>query len=237
MAFQISITDSDSNIHRHYHEGIDLVGEYEIGLKSLVICHNVPNITKSNNSLTLIPPTNTTPNVELQIPTGSYTLDDIQNTIQSIEPDANWLSVLDENTFKVKLRSSWDIDFREKNSLARLLGFKNQILVAEKVHQSERMPELYSINMIKVKCNLIKSNFQDLTGNDNTIFEFPLTYTKGEKIVERPINISYYRIFTETIHDLSLRIVDQHNRLIDFHNNKICVTLDFRPQRCRRIEY
>lgn len=235
MAFQISITDSDSDIHRHYHEGIDLSGEYEIGLKSLVICHNVPNITKSNNRLTLIPP-NSTSEVEFQIPTGSYTLEDIQNTIQSIEPESNWISTLDDNTFKVKLYSSWDIDFREGNSLASLLGFKNQILKAEKVHQSERMPELYSINMIKVKCNLIKSNFQDLTGNDNTIFEFPLSYTKGSKIVERPINISYYRIFTETIHDLSLRIVDQYNRLIDFHNNKICVTLDFRPKRWR-IEY
>jgi hypothetical protein len=180
----------------------------------------------------LIPPNSTT-DVELQIPTGSYTLEDIQNTIQSIEPESNWLSTLDENTFKVKLYSSWDIDFREKNSLASILGFKRQILKAEKVHQSERMSELYSINMIKVKCNLIKSNFQDLTGNDNTIFEFPLTYTKGEKIIERPINISYYRIYTETIHDLSLKIVDQYNNLIDFHNNKICVTLDFRPQRWR----
>lgn len=230
MAFQIAISDSISDIHRHYHEGIDLEGKYEVGLKSLVICHNVPNITKSNNRFTLIPP-NSTYGVELQIPIGSYTLEDIEKIIQELEPEAKWVSNLNENTFKVKLYSDWSIDFTEKNSLASLLGFKRQILKPKTTHQSDRMPELYSINMIKVKCNLIKSNFQDLGRNDSTIFEFPLTYTKGEKIVERPINISYYRIFTETIHDLSLRIVDQHNRLVDFHNNKICVTLEFRPQR------
>ena len=191
MAFQIALTDFTSDIHRHYHEGIELSGKYEVGLKSLVVCHNVPNITKSNNKLTLIPP-NSTSEVELQIPTGSYTLEDIQNVIQDLQPEAKWNSILQGNTFKVKLYSAWGIDFTEKNSLGSVLGFKKQILQPDTTYQSDKASELYSINMVKVKCNLIKSNFQDLSRNDNTIFEFPLTYTKGEKIAERPINISYY---------------------------------------------
>ena len=236
MPFQIAITDSASDIHRHYHEGIDLLGKYEVGLKSLVVCHNIPNITRAHNKVTLIPP-NSINGKEFQIPTGSYTLEDIQNVMQELEPEAKWENTLHANTFKVKLYSAWSIDFSGKNSLGSVLGFKKQILQPETIHYSDRFPELYSINMIKVKCNLIKSNFQDLSRNDNTIFEFPLSYTKGEKIIERPVNISYYTVITENIHDLSLRIVDQNNRLIDFHNNRICVTLDFRPQRWRTVEY
>lgn len=235
MPFQIAITDSNSEIHRHYHEGIDLAGNYEVGLKSLVIRHNVPNITKSNNRVKFIPP-NETSDIEVVIPPGSYTLEDIALVIKNLQPDTKWESVLNENTFKIKLFCAWGIDFTEKNSLGNLLGFKKQILKPDITHYSDRVSDLYSINMIKVKCNLIKNNIQDLERNDNTIFEFPLIYTKGEKIVERPINISYYKVIPETIHDLSLKIVDQNNRVIDFHNNKICITLEFRPQRWR-IEY
>ena len=108
-----------------------------------------------------------------------------------------------------------------------VIFFMHQTRMIKFLRRSMTWPELYFINMIKVKCNLIRCNFQDLQRNDNTIYEFPLICPKGVKIVERPGNISYYRVITDTIDDLSLRIVGQNNRFIDFHTNQITVTLDF----------
>ena len=91
------------------------------------------------------------------------------------------------------------------------------------------MPKLFSINTIKVKCNLVNSNISENNLHDNTLYEFPLTGNVGEKIVERPNPVSYYKTNTDEIHNLSLKVVDQDDNLIDFQGEKITVILEFRP--------
>jgi len=231
MPFQISINASSSDIHRHYHEGISLVGKYEIGLKSFVTLNNIPNITERNNVIKLNHPSDPSKNVEILIPVGSYSLSDISYVIKNLCPEAEWKAVLNEHTNKLEVYSKYDIDFSSDKSIGSILGFSKQILKAEETYYSDSEIELYSINTIKVKCNLIRCNFQDLHRHDNTIYEFPLTSTYGEKIIERPTHISYFTLITDTIHELSLRVVDRNNTLIDFCNHQINIVLDLRPKK------
>ena len=88
---------------------------------------------------------------------------------------------------------------------------------------------IFPINTICIRCNLINCNVVNSYRHDNTLFDFPLNCGVGERIVERPTKISYYPVITDTIHELSIRICDEEGKIIDFRREKISITLDFQP--------
>ena len=47
------------------------------------------------------------------------------------------------------------INFTQKNTLPKILGFKNTIFAAKTKHESDCIVDLMSLNSIRVECNIV----------------------------------------------------------------------------------
>lgn len=245
MAFQISLTSNSSEIIREYNpDGIVLKGAYEVGLKHFVFWNTIYNITPENNVLILIDPTphsdpnsneiQTTHRYEVSIEPGYYEIDDIILQLKKSEfiEKSRTLIELVKHTLKVKIKSNWAVDFTSPNSIGKVLGFSNKrIIEPGKQVYSDIPVNIFSINTVKVHCNLIRANIEDLKRNTHVLYDFPLDdHNIGGKIIKEPNNICYFTVNTSVIHELVIRITDQDNKLIDFRGEQVNLTLNFRPQ-------
>lgn len=231
MAFQISLSNTSSEFNLDYYEGIRLNGPYEVCLKSFVTYNNIPNITESNNQFIVVNAKIPAQYV-IRLPVGTYEVYEIIELLMKdpIIVDSGTSIKLNKNTFQIEIKSeTYDIDFINGNSIGRTLGFSANVFRRNTLHRSDLPVQIFTVNTIKIKCNLIKCNVDNLTINDNTLHEFPLKGEGGEKIIERPISLCYYPINTDNIYQLHLKVVDQDNNLIDFRGEKITIVLGFQP--------
>ncbi|XKL60159.1 hypothetical protein PGB90_001175 [Kerria lacca] len=132
MAFQISLNGNSSEFHQKYTEGVKLDKHYEVCLKNFVTYNTIPNISEENknNTLSLSKPYDNT-SCTLVIPTGTYELDHIISLIEitpSFKP-ANITLSLNKNTFKIKIYSSWIINFACGNSIGPTLDIREQSVI------------------------------------------------------------------------------------------------------------
>jgi hypothetical protein len=241
MAFQISLTSESSEIIRSYDpEGIKLEGPYEVGLKHLVFWNTVYNITEDNNVLSLADPspepgTTTKPMVdyEVVIEPGYYELDDIIEILHDspiIKKSSTLISLM-KNKLKIKIKSHWQINFNSPRSIGKVLGFsQGRVIKPDKAEFSDQTANITSINTVKIRCNLIRSNIEDFTRHTNILYDFPLDSDKvGGKVIKEPNPICYFKVNTSVIYNLVIKITDQDNKLINFRGEQINLTLDFRP--------
>jgi hypothetical protein len=237
QAFQISLTSTTSKIVREYPEGIPLQSDYEVGLKHFVCWNTVYNINSSNNTLKFIgakKPGKTSNVRTLTIPEGSYEIDDLLNYLSNsqIGQEVGLTITLSPKLLKIKLICNETIDFTPENSVGTILGFSKKMINANRTAVSDLPVEIFSINTIKICCNLVQSNIEDTTRNVNTLYDFPLDCSKiGAKIIKEPNPICYFTINTDCIYELVITITDQNNKLIDFRGETLSLTLDFRPVR------
>jgi hypothetical protein len=228
MAFQISLNDTKSEFNLEYEEGIELKGPYEVCLKSFVTYNNIPNITNKNNVILY---KSGISEHKVVVPVGTYELEDLSRFLIPTSPsnDCGLRVFLNKAKLKVEIFCKWDIDFTTPKSLGPTLGFSKRYLKSYETHHSDLPVAIFTVNTIKIKCNLIKCNIENLKTKDNTLHEFPLSVDPGEKIVERPSSLCYYPVSTDTIYQLHIRVTDQDNNLIDFRGEKVSLTLGFRP--------
>lgn len=233
MAFPISITDNNSEIVRIYHEGIPLKGEYYEGLKAFVTYNSIANIsdTYSNSTFDFKHPESGDKTC-IRIPLGTYEMKHLFKTVtEKAKKKGITISFkLHEENQEIEIKCDYIIDFTTPTSICKMLGYSPITYLANTTLFSDKIPMLFTINTIKVKCNLVNTSVDNLKLHDNTLYEFPLATHIGEKIVERPLAISYYKVNTDIIHTLSLSIVDQDSRLINFQGERITIILEFRPQ-------
>lgn len=131
------------------------------------------------------------------------------------------------NTLKCELKCTEEIDFSKENSIESLLGFTKKKLKPNKFHQSDFPVDIMKINMIRVKCKIVSNSFSN--GNAvHTLHAFYPTVAPCYEIVESPLNLIYLPINTHVIHNITLKIVDQHGRSINFREEVIGVTLHLR---------
>lgn len=132
---------------------------------------------------------------------------------------------------KIKIKSHWQVEFSSPHSIGSVLGFSpGRVIKPDKVEYSDKPADIFSINTIKIHCNLIRSNIEDLNRHTSVLYDFPLDIDKiGGKIIKEPNPICYFTVNTSVIYELVIRITDQDNKIIDFLGEQINLTLDFRP--------
>ena len=163
-------------------------------------------------------------------PPGIYEIADLNKYLQSRLPQGkNFCILLNKNVLKVEMGGNIAVDLCDRNSIAPLLGFDRKVYPQSGHYYSTWRVDIFPVNMIRIKANIVKSNIVDTKRYDNTIYEFPLTVNPGEKIVERPAAMTIYTVNIDTIHELHLKIVDQDNNLVNFQGEKINIVLEFRP--------
>lgn len=222
----ISLNYNKSEINCTYHESIDLDKQcdYEICLLSFNTYNSIPNISEKlkNNRFYYF---KNNEEIEIKIPTGTYEISDIAKIVKNFEPDIEIFT--NNNTLKVEILSKYQIDFTKDNCINSLLGFSKQIIPIDKKVQSDLIVDIMRVNSIRIKCNIASGSYENnkLT---NIIHEFHINDSPGYKIDEVPKNLIYLPINTKSIRELSIKICDQDNNLVDFRNENINIRLHIR---------
>lgn len=208
---------------------LDDNSSYEIGLTNFSASNAIPNVDKTNNLF------HYGKDKVVEIPIGSYEITNISDFLmnQLVNDKANVNDKIslrlaaNLNTLKCEIVCNESIDFSKQHSIGKLLGFKKRILIPNVLHTSDFPVDIMRINLIRVDCSIVKNSYRngDLV---HTLYAFYPKEPPGYKIVESPMNVVYLPINTHVINHISLRIVDQNNRPVNFRKEVISITLHLR---------
>ena len=106
------------------------------------------------------------------------------------------------------------VSFDVPNSLASVLGFKQNTVYGAGRHASEYLVNIMSVNSILVHCNIIHSSYMRGTQVPVAYNFFP-NAAPGQKILEAPHNLIYLPVTVDVISTLSVWLTDQHGELLD----------------------
>lgn len=228
MALSITLTGNSSILEADFFPQIELNGDYEIGLISFITFNSIPNICHDNNMFYY------GDDRFVEIPIGSYEISDLSKVINDLiktkdSKDTTKIIIkLNENTFQCIVKCTKIIYFNKPRSLGTLMGFENCIIQPNIETFSNTTIDIMNVNAIRIDCNISNSSF--LNGEkDHIIHEFSLNVGIGYKVIERPLTIIYHRVAKETISNLTLKVLDERNQLIDFRNEKIIIRVHIRP--------
>lgn len=233
-SFQIIVSNNTTKFTTRFNPPVhfDKSKKYEIGLVNLETYYSFPNIDASNNLFRYSPDNGSTWH-DTFIPTGSYDIVDLNSTIQQKmkqNTHFNWTNddyhlaiAANPNTLRsvLTLENDYQLDFRPNNSLGSVLGFEKQIYT-ETYTESEKVVNILTVNSILVNINIIKGSY--VNGNEQpTIYSFFPNVSPGYKIIERPLNIVYLPIITDTLHTLEIRLTDQNGKDLDLRGENVTI--------------
>lgn len=185
-----------------------------------------------NDELVVTPPAPPPPQkqlVVLQVPTGSYELKELKIYLEELAKayGVNFTLTLNPSTMKLQMTSDHEIYFPEENSLRTVLGFLDTSYAPNVVHISERVPQISSINIINVECNLTSGSFRN-GKKSHCLYSFASTVATGYKLIERPQHILFFPVHGREISTIIFRLTDQQGNLIHFNNEEITIHLILR---------
>lgn len=237
MSQIFTLTGDSSKLSAHLYPHIDLNrsdndGTYCLGLIGFQTWNSIPNIEDHiNNTFTYGMGDKFK---TISIPTGSYEITDITRLLESkvvSESKANVRGILsikdNNNTLKCEIKCKYDIDFTSDDSIGRVLGFSKKILRANILHESDIPVDIVKVKSIRIECNITSSSYCNgvLT---HTLYEFSPNVDPGYKIDIEPKNVIYLPVIARYIDNISLRIVDQDGRLVNFRGETITVRLELK---------
>ena len=221
---------------------LDKNKQYEIALVNLETYYSFPNIDASNNYFRYSPDAGVTW-FEIYIPEGSYDIVDINDTVQQKMrqnghyDSANITISANSNTLKsvLILENDYQVDFRQLNSISKLLGFNNDIYTLG-FQESENVVNILSINSLLVNLDIISGSYVN-SSTQNTIYSFFPNVSPGYKIVESPINLVYLPITLDTIHSLETSITDQDGNQLNLRGETLTMRFHIRKVKKNLHQY
>lgn len=216
-----------SVLHAEYNPPILLDDDdYELGLINFETYNAIPNVDENNNTLVI-------GNTTIKIPVGAYEIDDINKIINSELAEKTLITKfnvsVNNNTLKCVIKSNVEVKFNIPNSIGSLFGFKHSKILDPHFsqHESEHVVNILKVNIIKIECNIIYGAYSN-TEAVHTIHEFFPSVPPGYKIIETPRNVIYMPLNTRHIDNITLKIVDQDGKLVNFREELVTIRLHLR---------
>lgn len=223
MSFTIALTARGGKLHADFNPPIylDTDSEYVIGLTNFETFNAIPNIDETNNKLYY-----GTGNDYIEIPAGSYEMNDINNYLQEYfqKKQISFHLYANNNTLKSTIETSVNITFKD-GTIGKILGFKNKTLIGDgKSNVSDNPAEIIKVNSLCIDCSIAEGSY--LNGTPvHIIHQFFPNVSPGFKIIESPQNIIYFPVTVKVIDKITVKIIDQNGDLVNFRNETVTLRL------------
>lgn len=245
MSLVLAFNGTESVLSSDFNPPIELDSSksHSIGLIDFYSNNSIPNVDEGENKFYI-------GDQILTIPTGQYEIEDLNDYVQTAlnikhddeDSDAGFDEANDYdesktesktyfslyangNTLKTVIKSSFKIDFTQDDCIRRILGFDKCVLKPQTEYESQNPANVFHVNVIKVNCNLATGSYKNGV-LVHTIHEFFPQVEPGYKIVEVPRSILYLPTNAQTIYNITVNIVDQENRLVNFRGEEISLRLE-----------
>jgi hypothetical protein len=173
--------------------------------------------------------------VQVVFPEGSYQIEDIAkhvtDTCKRSNVDVDFKIHANNNTSRVELYSSMDIDFSKNDSIGHLMGFtKRGVLPAGRWNIGDSPANILKVRMIRVVCSAAHGTIEN--GKDtHSIYTFTPMVEPGFKITERPEKIIYLPVKNKHMKHIRVRLEDEHGMPINTRGELLVIKLHFRKYR------
>lgn len=228
MSLTFTLTGDESTQSVDFFPAVELdkSSAYEIGLLGFESYNSIPNVDSSNNRFHY-----GTEGKYIAIPEGTYEVTSIGTYLQSrlLIADPSYVISLqtNNNTLQTSLKCNFPVDLTPDDSIGRLLGFTPKALQANEELTSAGVVDIFKVNSVLVECNIATGSY--INGRAaHTIFQFFPSVSAGFKLVEEPSPVIYLPVTTHTITNITLRVVDQAGRLVNFRKERITIRLHLR---------
>lgn len=110
------------------------------------------------------------------------------------------------------------------SDLGKFLGFEKDSYSEDST--GEKTPNISDITTVNVMCDIVKGSYQD-GSRDQCVYDFPYgSVPHGYRIIQVANPPVYVPIMSRSaIYDITIKIVDQKGKLIDFNGEAISITL------------
>lgn len=214
MSFTVSITGNKSILSNNYYPTLQLEGQYECALLYLSTFNSIPNIDVRNNKF------HYGNNEVIEIPEGAYELQDICDYLKANIKDAVFKLHCNNNTLKTSIFCTKEIHFERETSFGQLLGFGNETLKANILHESQHTVNILSTTVVRVECDIVTGSY--INGiSSHIIHEFAPNVPPGYRIIEIPKNIIYFPVNQNNVNCINIRLLDINNNLINLRGEEI----------------
>lgn len=223
MSFTVSITGRGESLITNYSPTLQLRGEYECGLLQFSTFNSIPNIDGRNNKFYY------GSDGVIEIPEGSYELQDICDFLKSNIKNAALKLTCNNNTLKTCIYCSENVYFNKNDSLGNILGFGMDTIKANISTESRYPVSILSTTVVRIECDVISGSFVNGKAS-HIIYEFVPNVPPGYRIIEIPKNLIYFPVNQSSINAINIRLLDAENKQINLRGEEIQLYLHFRKK-------
>lgn len=226
MSVTLTVTGNRSILESYFQPSLNVDNTWECGLLYFSAYNSIPNINSSNNLFDY-----GDEGEQIAIPHGSYDLYDLLNFLETHIKSCEIDIKPNNNTLKCSIYCTKTIHFDRKNSVSKILGFRNTKLEANKWYESENSVNIIPLSVIRIECDFVRGSY--INGlPSHVIHEFVPNVPSGHRFIEVPKNIIYLPIEKNNISSITIKIINENGDCIDFGKENIQLRLHLRKSKC-----
>ena len=239
-SFSLILNSNKTNFITSYSPPIELRKDkiYEMALVNLETYYSFPNIDKTNNIFKYSIDKGIKW-LEIEIPEGSYELNQINNELFRIMKsrkhydEKNNKSYINISANLATLKCiiqindpNYQVDFSHKRSMNSLLGYDKKV-ISNPYNEGTNTVNILTINSILVECSIIEGSYLD-SRQEPIIYSFFPKCLPGEKIIETSRNLIYLPLIVKTISNIAIKLKDNHGKLLNLRGETISIRFHLR---------